>query len=131
LHDLVVGKITVKDLDDEELVRLRFRDRHGGFSGRPPALIPTAVAEAMRKELLKRGQHRLEGSLIAALDRMHSILDDEDAEPRDKIAAAKFIIERVLGKAPEKIEVSGDLRYEKVAARVVRGRRKAEEDGSQ
>jgi hypothetical protein len=119
LHDLVTGKITVADLDDEEIIRLRFKDRNGGWSGRPPALIPTQVAVAMKNELLKRAGDRLAGHLIAAIERLAIIA--AEGEDRDALVAAKFIAERMLGKAPEKLELGGTVKgFDNIVVRIRR-----------
>lgn len=102
------GKITVEDLDDEELAHGRFRASDGTFRGRPPTVLPQEMVQAMRREWLKRANARLAEALLD-----HGIgtlveLAKECPDPGVRLRAATAIMERMMGKVPDKVEVAAE-----------------------
>lgn len=98
------GELKVTDLDDEEVAQQRFRDRAGGFNGRPPVLTGKQQAE-FRRELLRRGQRSLDSMYIEALGVLKEIAKSAVAEDRDRLKAADMLIQRVAGKVPDRVEL--------------------------
>jgi hypothetical protein len=99
------GKITVEDLDDEELARGRLRAADGTFRGRPPTMLPTELVQAMRREWLGRAQEKLAAALHEVGIGTLVELARECPDPAVRLRAADKIIERTMGKVPDKIEV--------------------------
>jgi hypothetical protein len=102
------GYITVQDLDDEELVHGRCRDRTGKIpkiNGKTE-LIPREKYDAMVAEHELRYKQRLRTRLDSMIDVMVSIAEDDTVEPRDRLEAAKYIFERTAGKTPETVTVN-------------------------
>lgn len=97
----------VATLDSSEIARGQLKDKAGHFRGRPPALVPRGFFDACRKELMKRAQSEYEKAYLAAIEAMTKIAKGEEmgAKPADKIKAAQFIIERLEGKTPERVEI--------------------------
>lgn len=106
----VAGEITVDDLDDEELVRGQLRGSDGKFHGGGQKMIPRSFHLAIQRRLQQRGFGKMQESFFEAIDTMASIMRDPEAENRDRMAAARFIIERVAGKTPDKVEVAVELK---------------------
>lgn len=104
---LMKGTETLADWDDEELARYRRRDRKGGWSGASPKVLPSALAELFKAEILRRADERVRQHVFRAMSELAGVFDDDEAKPSDKINAAKAILDRALGKVPEKVEVSG------------------------
>lgn len=106
-EQLVDGELSVNDLDDEELAKGRCRDKDGGFGGRPPKMVPRELSDRMRSELLARGQSMFAEHFQTAIKVLAEIALDTsgDAKAADRRAAAQYLIERVAGKVPDKIEV--------------------------
>lgn len=106
--EFLAGKITVEDLDDEELAQGRLKSVDGSFRGRPPAVIPTEMVQAMRREWLKRANARLAEALlekgIGTLVELAGSAFDEGV----RLRAADKLIERTMGKVPDKIEVAAE-----------------------
>ena len=102
-NKLLDGEITVADLDDEELKKMKIRNRMGEFGGRPPKQIPLWVHEEMRKEWLRRGQDAMDLALPKAVDALANICTT--GADRDRLTAAQFLVERILGKMPEKVDL--------------------------
>jgi hypothetical protein len=98
------GEITVQDLDTEELTRMRCRDKLGGWTGRPSHFIPRKLEAEMREELLKRGQRDLENALPIAVKALAEIC--AKGYGKDRISAATLLLERALGKVPDKVDLT-------------------------
>lgn len=93
-------------LHPRELARGQLFDSRGGFSGRPPKLVPRAFHDACVRELMKRGKRMYQENYLQAIDAMTSIANDPGVKPSDRLKAAQFVIERLEGKVPERVEIS-------------------------
>jgi hypothetical protein len=93
-------------LHPRELARGQLFDSRGGFSGRPPKLVPRAFHDACVRELMKRGKRMYQENYLQAIDAMTSIATDPLVKPTDRLKAAQFVIERLEGKVPERVEIS-------------------------
>ncbi len=99
------GEFSVEDLTVEELVRGQMRGADGVFH-RPPKLVPREFHQACMRELLRRGDELFQRHYIVAIQAMADIASDPGMEPKDRLKASQYIIERVAGKTPERLEVS-------------------------
>lgn len=72
------------------------------------AMILTALEEHKQAVVVTlRNAHKLlEESVLDAVRVLHDIVNDDNAEDKDRLRAAGMIMDRVLGKAPERIDVS-------------------------
>lgn len=104
---LIKGTETLDEWDDEELAALRRKDKNGRFTGRPPKVLPMELARLFKAEVLRRADERVRQHVFKALDTLSGVLDDTEAKPSDRISAAKTILDRALGRIPEKVELSG------------------------
>lgn len=102
------GYLTVKDLDDEELVAGRCRDQSGYIprNSKKTELIPKEKYDDMVAEHEARFKQKLRQNLDDMVDIMVDIAKDETAEPRDRFEAAKYIFERTAGRTPETVNVT-------------------------
>jgi len=91
-------------LHPRELARGQLFDSRGGFSGRPPKLVPRAFHDACVRELMKRGKRLYQENYLQAIDAMTQIANDESQKASDRLKAAQFVIERLEGKVPERVE---------------------------
>lgn len=101
----------IETLSPEELVEGRLRDERGGFTGRPPSWVPREFHRACIRELMRRGQNLYRQNYLQAIQAMTDIATGSAkvgtlATPSERIKAAQFVIERLEGKVPDKIEVS-------------------------
>ena len=107
---LVKGEMSVEDLDDDELIQGRLRAVDGTFKGRVPNAIPRSLHKAVVKELVSRTERRL----LADLEDMYAVLREIAEAPRApavaRVQAATYLIERVSGKTPDKVEIHADVR---------------------
>lgn len=102
---LMNGEDNVEDWDDEELFRGHRRDSNGNFTGRPPKLVPQQAHRELLKRRLKQAELLMVDALPAATKTLVAIMESPFAEDRDRIKAAQLVIERVMGKAIERVEV--------------------------
>lgn len=102
-QQLIDGDITVEDLDLEELRKGKCKDKNGGFSGRVPNLMPTALVTAAQVELRKRMQEEVNDTVEDAIKALHRIVRNDRAPAVAQVAAANSLIDRGLGKVPDKV----------------------------
>lgn len=121
--DLVSGVLSVEDMDDEELARGYPKNRNGTFAGRPPKVIPYVVHQQIQREFYKRMQETMKKSMPAALEQLAKIATDIHREDRDKLKAIDMILNRVMGKPIERVEISsGEKPFEVTMGRMRRSK---------
>jgi len=104
-QQLIDGVITIDDLDEEEIIRGQLRDQNGHFSGHPPRAIPWTLHDALRATMEKRMQRKLMSSLPEVLDSLVRTAR-YDRSGAARVAAAQLILDRTLGKVPDKAEIT-------------------------
>lgn len=120
VQQLIDGTLDVADLDEEELARGYPRAEDGSFRGRP-SVIPTVVHQRIQRELFARAGEKLKANLLAAAQTMASIAADPEQDPKVRMDAAKWVIERLMGKTPDVAVTMDEKRYEKLLDRMDRG----------
>lgn len=102
------GMLTVEDMDDEELRCGRMRDNLGKIPKvtRTMEMVPRDLYDEMVAEHQRRTQEKFRQQLDACLNTMVDIMDDDTCEPKDRMEAAKYLMERVMGKQPERVQVA-------------------------
>jgi hypothetical protein len=107
----------IEEWDTEELARGRPRDRNGKFSGAPPKWITPALVIEAKRRLQLQAFGDLSVAVGDAVKAVHKIITssarDDEGRPlvstRDRLDAAKFVIEMVLGKAKQRVDLeAGD-----------------------
>lgn len=115
------GKITVEDLDDEELAAGRLKAKDGTFRGRPPMVIPNELVQAMKREWLGRAQEKLQKALLEhGIGTMVELAKDPLVDPAVRLRASQMIVERTMGKVPDKIEVAAEDPVEALFRNILR-----------
>jgi hypothetical protein len=118
---ITIGKTTMAILhgeDDlsgwteEELERGQRRDRNGRWSGKRPTVVARALYDELTRRKLSAASDLLRDNTYAAVQVLTDIAKDPDAENRDRITAAKLIIERVMGKEPIRLDVQVKAKWE-------------------
>lgn len=104
----VDGRLSVADLDDEEVFRGQLKDKNGTFRGKPPRYVPREFAAAVAKEAQKRFQAEMAGKIPEAMDAITRMLKKGSAQPGDGaiVNAAFKTIERYAGRVPENINMN-------------------------
>lgn len=107
---LLNGTLSVEDLDDDEIIKGRLRDKHGGFRGRPPYLIPRVIHQRAVKELMHRADMSILSNLEDAQKAVAEIMNNPRAPAIARLEAAKYMWERIQGKIPDKVELDTTVR---------------------
>lgn len=110
MKDLEEGRLSIEDLDLEELQRGQLRSADGKFNGPKPHHIPRAMHDLMQREIQKRMQLMFNGKLQIGFDAIVDIAQDQRASvTRERLAAAQYIMERGIGKIAEKQEIKSEV----------------------
>ena len=106
-------RITVADLDDEELQRGQLRDSDGKFRGGPLRKIPREFHDELMRRILDVGAEQIRGSYLSAIGLLARVVDgtemDKDGNEPDlslRGSTAKYLVERLAGKTPDRVEVA-------------------------
>lgn len=109
----------VETLSPEELVRGQLKDYEGKFRGRPPKWIPAEFYQACIRQLLKQGDAMWREAFFESIKTFTQIAQDTRLDPKDRLKAAQYVIERVAGKTPDKVEVSVVQPWEQIIGGIV------------
>lgn len=99
---LVNGDIDIETITLEELLRGQLMDKNGKFTGRPPNVIPKAFHDMMVRELTKRMNAKFAGATEMAINTLMEIAGNPRAPADARFKAATYIVERLMGKVPDK-----------------------------
>jgi hypothetical protein len=111
---VLVGADDLSEWDEEELRRGRRRTPAGRkgagtFIGPDPVVVPKAVHDEMRRRTLREAQSILTDSLLPGLQYLRGMIEDDTIDPAVKLRAVAMIMDRVLGKTPEKVELTAEV----------------------
>lgn len=95
----------VKTLSPEELVRGQLKNDKGSFVGAPSRWVPREFHKACIAELMKRGKKMYQGAYLDAIQVFVDIATNRNTEPQHRLKAAQYVIERLEGKVPEKLDI--------------------------
>lgn len=118
------GKLSVDDLDDEELARGQIRKPDGSFTMNK--FVSSDIHNKMIAKLFERSDELLRNNLLVAVETFAEIASGTAYEPADRLKAAEFIFTRLRGKVPQEIKIGVDKPFEKVLDAVLTGGSRAE-----
>lgn len=104
--DIFDPDFDLSQLSDDELMRGQRRATDGSWRGRKPKALPADYHRRAMKELFRRADEALQIHLPAASKAMARIATDDEMDPKDQMKAAMWLIERVAGKTPERVEIA-------------------------
>lgn len=99
---LLKGEITVRDLDNEELIRMQTRDVNGLFGGQPPA-ISGKLVQQMKQESIRRAQATIDSSVGAAVELLKDVVGNREVSVKDRLKAAELLMARGMGSVPQHV----------------------------
>jgi hypothetical protein len=111
---LLSGTITAKDLDDDELDRMRVKGKDGCFNGPAPA-VPSHIIQAITKERIRRARADLERLLTKATKRLEDVLDDPETKQADLLKAIAMVQDRVMGKPEQTVHYTEETEFERMS----------------
>jgi len=109
---ILTGKEDLSLWEDEELRRGQKRDKNGKWQGAAPKIIPRAVHDELVRRTLSAAEKLLRESLDDAIKMLVEIAKDPAADDKARVRAIDMIMNRVMGKEPNKIELSGQSKWE-------------------
>jgi hypothetical protein len=90
---------------------MQVRAADGTFGGKRRNSIPSHLAQQMRAESVRRANDMLRTAGPKAVKRLLEIAEDPDTKDTDAIRALALVMERALGKVPDKVIVEGVDRW--------------------
>ena len=106
---LLNGQLKVEDLDDEEVAQGRLKAADGTFRGRPPVVVPAELVQAMRREWLSRAEDKLRRALLEkGIGTLVELAGSDRIDPAVRLRAATTLMERVMGKVPDTIQLAAE-----------------------
>jgi hypothetical protein len=109
-HSILAEKIPWVVLEGQEIARCQLRDKNGFFTGQPPQRLPAGARAARKRALMERAGLAFELKVERAAEYLGEVLDDENADVKDRIAAADRILDRGIGPKPQKLEVTAEVK---------------------
>jgi hypothetical protein len=113
---LISGTLTVKDLDDDEIHKMRLKGKGGEFSGRARA-IPSHLLAQFEAERQTRWKRDIMDGVPEAVAALIDIVGDPDHKDRAKMA--QWFVERALGKTPDVVQVHTGTDWDRLSEAVV------------
>lgn len=105
---IITGQDDLSEWTDEELKEGRRKGANGSFIGRKPTIVPKAIHDELVRRTLAKANQKLVENTEAAVEALVDIVKGADTEDKDKLRAIDMIMNRVLGKPADKLEVSGE-----------------------
>jgi len=104
---VITGQDDLSEWSDEELREGRRRDKHGGWMGVTPKIVPKALHDELIRRTLLQANELMRENLPAAVEMLVALATNEGVEAKDRLRAISMILDRVMGKSPDKVEISG------------------------
>lgn len=108
---LLDGSLTVAELDDAEITKMRVKSKDGTFNGKGRAL-PSHLAQAFHKEAIKRANDKIRTAAPEAVQALLDIGSDKDVKDSDRVRALMYIIDRGMGKVPETVRIEEKSKWD-------------------
>lgn len=108
-----------KSLSPEELARGQIKNEDGSFAGAPTKWVPSEFHRACIRELIARGKTLYQENYLAAIQAMTMLATNPAVEPKDRIKAAQFVIERIEGKVPDRLEIGAAEPWQEILSGIV------------
>lgn len=102
---ILTGVEDLSDWDDDELKQGQKKNRNGSFGGKRPTVVPKKLHDELVRRTLSKVEETFREGAQAAAEAMVDLVKGKDTDDRARVAAAKLIFDRVLGKEPNKVDV--------------------------
>lgn len=103
------GELDLSTWSEEELMRGQRRDKNGRWVGRPPKVIPKAVHDELVRRKMSKAHDLMRDNVVKATEVLVEIAQDREVDPAVRLRAVAMIHDRVLGKAPDKVQVEAAI----------------------
>jgi hypothetical protein len=109
---VLIGADDLSTWTDEELRRGRQMDKNGRWQGKDPVIVPKVIHDELVRRTLAKANALMRDNLEKAVEVLTEIVVGADVEPKDKLTAIKIIMDRVMGKEPQKVHLSGEAKWQ-------------------
>jgi hypothetical protein len=117
MEALLAGRLSVDDLTEEELLTGILNDKNGERSGRPSNLVPREMHQAVVRRVTEIADGKFRSAVLEAVDNIIAIgTADPEMEPfgvrmdPQVFKAAQYIVERVMGKIPDQVQMTAEVK---------------------
>jgi hypothetical protein len=129
-ENVVNGLIPLSELDDQEISQIRLKASDGRFGG-PKPFVTRKMATDFRRELIHRADLKVQGEVMRMFEVLADVATSAESTGSEKTRAAQYLIERGLGKVPDRVEVTAEIRpWEGVVMGILTDVGEVEEEGS-
>lgn len=108
-----------ESLTAEELARGQLKDKNGGFSGRPPSIVPREFHLACFRELKRRFDEEFQGGVLAIAKEYVTLAQDTSIPAKDRAKMMQYAMERVFGGIPKEVMIKQEAPWEGVFSAVI------------
>lgn len=103
---ILAGDVDLAQWSDEELARGQRRDRNGRFQGRPPKVVPMVVYRELARRQTEAVHKHLRDNILEAAQVLTELIKNPAVDDNARIKAIGMVFDRMLGKAPERVEIA-------------------------
>lgn len=107
---ILLGEEDLSEWSIEELRAGRRLSKDGTFNGRVPTIVPKALHDELVRRTLSEAERKLRDSLDDAVTALTDLVSDPKVDAKDRLKAAGMIMDRVMGKGVDKVEVTAELK---------------------
>lgn len=103
------GEEDLSDWDMEELRRGRRRDKHGGWRGKDPKIVPKLIFDEWVSRQFEEVHKELASASLPAVQRLSELATHPGIDPETQLKAIAMIMDRVFGKPTENVSIQAKL----------------------
>lgn len=96
----------MSDWTDEELQRGQKKSRRGTWEGMKPKIVPKALHDELVRRQMSKASELLRDNLVGATEVLIALATGKDVDDAVRLRAVTLIMDRVLGKTPDTVNVS-------------------------
>lgn len=99
------NEVDLSQYSDEEILSARIQMADGRYLPAPKVLPEVFIREQIRRGM-RKAQRKIRENAMDAIDVYEEIMNDDTVEPKDRLAAGKFFLDRFLGKETQHVHVT-------------------------
>lgn len=104
---VITGQDDLSEWTDEELRQGQRYDKNGRFQGKAPVVVPKVLHDELVRRTLISANDLMRDNLEDAVKMLVKLAKSPGVEAKDRLRAISMIMDRVMGKSPDKVEISG------------------------
>lgn len=101
------GEVDLSQYSDDEILSAEIRMADGRLLPAPKVIPDSFILEQQRRGL-RVAQRKVRDGAMAALDYYADLVEDDQANDRDRLKAGEWLLNRFLGAQPQHVHVTTD-----------------------